>query len=95
MDNKLHVDLPESPYKCGADFTLEQYQAGWFSWNGAGRFEGDYCAFEGYRTVEQSAADAIFHLAIADGQDQAEALLTVFSDNLPTDHLDLDSIDYP
>jgi hypothetical protein len=94
MDNKLHIDLPTSPYQCEKDFTLEQ-DDGWFIWQGAGRFEADYCAFEGYRTVEKAAADAIFHLAIADGQDQAEALLTVFSANLSTDHLDLDNIDYP
>ena len=89
MDNQLHINLPESsPYQCDRDFTLEQDEQ-WFIWEGAGRFEGDYCAFEGYRTVEQAAADAVFRLAIADGQDWAEALMTVIAARLPIDHLDV------
>lgn len=93
MDNRLHIALPESsPYQCGVDFTLEQDQ-GRISWNGAGRFEGDYCAFEAYRTVAKTAADAVFRLAIADGRDQAEALMLVFMARLPTDHLDLDYLE--
>lgn len=93
MDNQFHTNLPESsPYRYGEDFTLEQDEL-WFSWEGAGRFEGDYCAFEGYRTVEQAAADAVFRLAIADGQDWAEALSTVAAAHLPTDHLDLECLE--
>jgi hypothetical protein len=95
MNNEIRIDLPESPYQCRADFTLKQDNRGWFSWIGAGRFEDDHCAFESFRTIDQAAADALFRLAIADGQDSSEALLTVFSAGLPTDHLDLDDIDYP
>jgi hypothetical protein len=95
MNNQLHIHLPESPYQCGVDFTLEQAQVGRFTWTGAGRFEGDHCAFESFRTTDQAAADALFRLAITDGQDSSEPLLIVFSADLPTDHLDLDDIDYP
>jgi hypothetical protein len=35
MNNQLHIHLPESPYQCGVDFTLEQAQAGGFIWTGA------------------------------------------------------------
>lgn len=94
MDNELHITLPaSSPYQCGRDFALRD--EGWFSWEGAGRFEDDWCAFEYYPTVEKAAADAVFRLAIADGYDSAEAVIAVFSAGLPTDHLDLDNIDYP
>jgi hypothetical protein len=95
MNNEICIDLSESPYQCGADFTLEQDDRGWFTWTGTGRFDGDHCAFESFQTIDQAAADALFRLAIADGQDSSEALLTVFSAGLPTDHLDLDDIDYP
>jgi hypothetical protein len=94
MRNELHIDLPKSPYQCSVHFTLEQAESGRFSWIGAGRFEGDHCAFDSYRTLEQAAADAIFQLAISDGKDSAEALLTVFLAGLPIDHLDLENIDY-
>jgi hypothetical protein len=94
MNDERCINLPESPYQCGIDFIIED-ERGRFSWTGAGRFEDDYCAFESFRTIDQAAADALFRLAIADGQDSAEALLTVFSAGLPTDHLDLDNIDYP
>ena len=94
MDRKLHIDLSQSPYKCGEDFTLEQDEHGQISWVGAGRFESDLCGFKSDRNLEVTVADAVFRLAMADGQDVAEAVLTVFSAGLPTDGLDLEYIDY-
>ena len=82
-----------SPYQCDRDFVLMQ-DGGRFSWEGAGDFECDFCSFESFRTVEQAAADAVFRLSIADGEDCATAVIAVFSAGLPTDHLDLDNIDY-
>ncbi|NJM99925.1 MAG: hypothetical protein HC800_24795 [Phormidesmis sp. RL_2_1] len=95
MDSALQMDLSGSPYQQGDDFTLEPLNNGWYSWTGAGCFEGDHCAFESFRTVEQATADALFRLAIADGQDTAKAVLIVFSAGLPTGYLDLENIDYP
>jgi hypothetical protein len=74
MNDELCINLPESPYQCGIDFIIED-ERGRFIWTGAGRFEGDHCAFESFRTINQAAADALFRLAIADGNDSAEALL--------------------
>lgn len=92
--NDLHIDLPESsPYQCGNDFSLEQEENGWISWSGAGRFEGDHCGFEAYRTIEQAAADAVFRLAIADGWDRSEAVMAVYMAKLPTDYLNLEYLD--
>lgn len=91
---QLQIQLPnETPYTCGRDFLIEE-ENGWFSWIGAGQFEDDYCAFEGYRTIEEAAADALFKLAIADGKDSAEAVMVVYLAKLPTDHLDTENIDY-
>lgn len=92
--SKLHIDLPQSPYKCGEDFILEQDEQGQISWVGAGRFEGDHCGFRSDRKLEATVADAVFRLAMVDGQDVAGAVLTVFSAGLPTDGLDLEHIDY-
>ncbi len=93
MDNELRIDLPESsPYQWGEDFSLEQ-DNGWINWLGAGRFEGDYCGFEAYRTAKEAAADAVFRLAIADGCDRSEALMALYLAGLPTDHLNLEYLD--
>ena len=91
----VNYKLPESsPYQCDRDFVLIQ-DGGRFSWEGAGDYEGDCCAFESYRTVEQAAADAVFQLFIADGEDWSSAVVTVYSVGLPIDHLDLDNINHP
>ena len=89
MADRLHIELPKR-YVYRRDFTLERDEQGWISWNGAGRFEGDYCGFTAYRKAKQAAADAVFRLAIADGQDWAEALMSVVAARLPIDHLDLE-----
>lgn len=95
ISEAVNYKLPESsPYQPDRDFVLVQ-DGGRFSWDGAGDFEGDFCAFESYRTVEQAAADAIFRLSIADGEDCATAVIAVYLAGLPTDHLDLDNIDHP
>ena len=91
---QLQIQLPnDTPYTCGRDFLIEE-ENGWFSWTGAGQFKDDYCSFEGYRSIEQAAADALFRLAITDGKDLAEAVMVVYAANLPTDHLDTENIDY-
>ena len=95
MSDAVDFKLPESsPYQCDRDFVLIA-DGGRFSWEGAGDYEGDQCAFESYRTAEQAAADAIFQLSIADGEDVATAVLAVCSVGLPIDHLDRENIDYP
>lgn len=94
MDNAANLELPESAnYQIGRDFVLQKYDRRWFTWKGAGDHE-DYCGWEAYRTAKQAAADAVFRLAISDGHDPAEAVMEVQSTGLPTNHLDLDSIDY-
>ena len=94
MSDAVDLKLPESsPYQCERDFLLIE-DGGRFSWEGAGDYEGDWCAFESYRTVEQAAADAIFRLSIADGEDVAAAVLAVYTVGLPTEHLDLEYIDH-
>ena len=97
MTNKANdFEMPQSlPYQCDRDFVLVAEDGGRFSWNGAGDYEGDYCAFESYRTIEQAAADAVFRLSIANGEDCATAVMAVFLAKLPTECLDLDNIDYP
>ncbi len=92
MDNELHIESPKR-YVYRRDFTLEREENGWISWSGAGRFEGDYCGFEAYRTAKEAAADAIFRLAISDGCDRSEAVMAVYVAKLPTDHLDLEYLD--
>lgn len=93
MAINLNIELPKaSAYQCSRDFTLEQ-DGQWIIWEGAGRFEGDHCGFEAYCTAEQAAADALFRLAIADGQDWVEALLAVAAARLPTDHLGLEYLE--
>ena len=94
MASKLHIELSQSPHLYGEDFILEQDERGWISWVGAGRFEGDRCGFESDRKLDAIAADAVFRLAMADGQDVAEAVLTVFGAGLPTDGLNLEYLDY-
>ena len=89
----VHYELPKyCSYQTGRDFVIE-FDGVWYKWFGKGRSEGDYCGWEAYRTIEKAVADAIFRLAIADGKEVLEALLVVPM-NLPTDHLDLDDIDY-
>ena len=86
--------LESSPYQCDLDFVLIE-DGGRFSWEGTGDYEGDHCAFDSYRMVEQAVADAIFRLSIADGEDVATAIMAVYGIGLPIDHLDLENIDYP
>ena len=92
MDNELQRKS-QNRYVYRRDFTLEQDEKGWISWNGAGRFEGDYCGFEAYRTAKAAVADAVFRLAIADGCERSEAVMAVYLAGLPTDHLDLEYLD--
>lgn len=95
MNGAIDFKISESsPYQCDRDFVLIQ-DGGRFSWNVAGDFEGDFCAFESFRTVERAAADAVFRLSIADGEDCTTAMMAVYSAGLPVDYLDLDNIDYP
>ena len=90
----LKLALPESsPYQCDPDFILIE-DGGRFCWEGAGDYEGDHCGFESYRRIENAAADAIFRLSIADGEDVATAILAVYEVDLPTAYLDLEYIDY-
>lgn len=92
MENKLHTE-PAKQYVYRRDFTLERDENGWISWQGAGRFEGDYCGFTAYRKAKEAAADAVFRLAIADGCDWSEAVMAVYMAKLPTDHLNLECLD--
>lgn len=94
MNDAVDFSLPESsPYQCDLDFILIE-DGGRFCWEGAGDYEGDHCGFESYRRIEDAAADAIFRLSIADGEDIATAILAVHAVGLPTAHLDLEYIDY-
>jgi len=95
MTEQVNLALPESsPYQCDLDFLLIE-DGGRFSWEGAGDYEGDLCGFESSRRIEDAAADAIFRLSIADGEDVATAVMTVYAVGLPTDLLDLEYIDHP
>ena len=91
---QVKLALPESsPYQCDRDFILTE-DGGRFCWEGTGDYEGDHCGFESHRRIEDAAADAIFRLSIADGEDVATAILAVYAVGLPIDHLDLEYIDY-
>ena len=95
MTERVNLALPESsPYQCDRDFLLIE-NGGRFSWEGAGDYEGDYCGFESSRRIEDAAADAIFRLSIADGEDVATAVMTVYAAGLPIELLDLEYIDPP
>ena len=95
MSERVNLALPKSsPYQCDRDFLLIE-DGGRFTWEGAGDYAGDHCGFENNRSIEDAAADAIFRLSIADGEDAATAVITVYGAGLPIELLDLEYIDYP
>ena len=88
----LHINLPScSPYQCGRDFRLFN-EGGFIVWQGLNEAYADCCGEIGFRAVhaeaiKQAAADAVFHLAQADGLAQYEAVIKCYGLGLPIEPL--------